>query len=501
MNSKITVYVTFFISIVVALFLGRAVGEGNKMHISMVFGIMIGAPFLLSLGKNYWYLIPASLLCNLPALPLAGRDIELAELSIVLCFGIFITRIAFKLDKVIIWRATHIPIYLFVTWVLFVFCLNPSGLGAFGSTTMGGRFYFKILLAFLAFIIIASREITDKDCKWIIGFIIFGSIVSAAYNIFSYFFMGVADEILASNSSAVEFYTWHQNLSGPALAISFILFAWKKPRDILGFKNPLLLFLYLVAIALALYSGKRTALVAIFLAPVVSAIIYKKYGYLFIGAILSILFALTVIYGHGALFRFPLQIQRTLCWLPADWDSEFRNLERGQDLFRESLRRFAMENIERHPLIGRGFTVQYSELMRELEAMRYLGGSDSQAAPIAAGRSWHNTWLGYAADFGIPLSVIQAIVYIVALIVSYKAANLLEKGSLKFIIASYIFLYTFRDMLFSHVVGHTAWDAFNRWWMYGMLCSLYASAIRDKVSKLSKIQYSNQESQKKTAKF
>lgn len=366
-----------------------------------------------------------------------------------------------------------------MVWVLFIFCLYPSGLGAFGSTTMGGRFYLKLLLAFMAFVIISSREITDKDCKWVVVFIIGGSIVSASYNIFS-FFRGASDDVFAMDSGPDDFYTWHQNLSGPALAISFILFAWKKPREILGFRHPILLLLYIAAIGFTLFSGKRTAIIAVFLAPLVSAIVFRQYGYLFIGLFGAIVFSLVVIFGHGNLFQFPLQIQRTLSWLPADWDSEFRHMEHGKDSFREGLRRFAMENIERYPIIGRGFTVDYSEVIRQITATKYVGGGDSLAAPYAIGRAWHNTWLGYAADFGIPLSVIQALVYLTALIVSYKSTRLYPMGSLKFILSAYILFYTFRDILFSHVVGHTSWDAYNRWWMYGFLFSLYATLSKEK---------------------
>jgi hypothetical protein len=161
--------------------------------------------------------------------------------------------------------------------------------------------------------------------------------------------------------------------------------------------------------------------------------------------------------------------------LPADWDRKSEGMERGADPFRESLRRFAMENIERHPIIGRGFTIEYSEIIGQIMATKYVGGGDSQAAPYAVGRAWHNTWLGYAADFGIPLSVIQAILYLTVLVVAYKAWFLCPARSFQRIFVGYMFIFTVRDLIASHTSGHSALDAYGRWWMYGLLFSLYAA--------------------------
>jgi hypothetical protein len=485
-NSKILVFALSALGIVMAFFMGRAAGQGQLMHIALVFGVMIGAPLLLSLGKNYWYLIPASLLSGLPAIPFGGRNIGLAELSIALCFGIFITRVAFKLDKIVLWRATHIPIYLFMVWVAFIFSLYPVGLAVFGSATMGARFYVQLVLAFMAFLIVSSREITAQDVKWIIGFILACSVVSCVYNIISYFIFGPGDEIINPESEAGGFYTWHQNIAGPALAAAFLLFAWKKPSEILGFRNPLLLLIYILAIVISLFSGKRTAFGAVLLAPLISAIVFRQYFYLVVGALFALVFSGFVILGHGSAFVFPLQVQRTLSWLPADWDSEFRNMEGGGDAFRASLRRFAMENIERYPIVGRGFAIDYSELIAQISATRNIGGVDSLASPYAIGRAWHNTWLGYAADFGIPLSVIQGLIYLTALIVSFRASRSFPFGSAQSIFSIYVLIYTVRDILASHAVGHTAWDAYNRWWMYGVLFCLF-STINYRANSLSKI--------------
>ena len=109
-------------------------------------------------------------------------------------------------------------------------------------------------------------------------------------------------------------------------------------------------------------------------------------------------------------------------------------------------------------------------------AMGERGGTmDIQVAAYALGRSWHNTWLGYAADFGIPLSVIQAIIYIWVIVLSAKVFRQYGNRSLFGVFALYLLLFTVRDLIASHTSGHTALDAWSRWWMYGVLVSLYCA--------------------------
>ena len=480
MNSKIIVFLTAAAGLIIAIFLGKAVGQEQKMHIVIVFSLMVGAPLLLSLGKSYWYLIPAALLSGLPAVPIGGRSINLSELSIAVCFGLFITRLAFRKDQTKFFRATSFPIYLFLAWVLFIFCLYPVSMQIFGSSLMGGRFYVQVVLAFLAFLIVTSRTITEKDVKWVIFFILGGSVVNAAYSIASFFLFGPGDDILNLGADADAFYTWHQNLCVPAMAVVFLLFSWKKPSQVLGFRNLTLTIVYLACVALTLYSGKRMALVAVLIAPLLGAILHKQFFNLFLGGFAALIFSGIIIFGHGDLFKLPIQMQRALSLLPAAWDREISSIEGGSDPFRESLRRFAMENIKQDPIVGRGFAIRYGELTGQISASRYTGGMDALAAPYAIGRAWHNTWLGYSADFGIPLAVIQALIYLTVLVVAYKAWFLCPTNSLQKILIGYVFIFTMRDILASHTSGHTAWDAYDRWWMYGLLFSIYATLTAKK---------------------
>jgi len=71
--------------------------------------------------------------------------------------------------------------------------------------------------------------------------------------------------------------------------------------------------------------------------------------------------------------------------------------------------------------------------------------------------------------------VIQALIYLTGLVVAYKAWFLCPARTPQKIFVGYMFLFIVRDLIASHTSGHTAMDAYDRWWMYGLLFSIYAT--------------------------
>jgi hypothetical protein len=467
--TQITWIVGTLLGLAMAVFMGSAVGSQDLQKVIMILGAGMGVATFLILGKNYWMLIPFSLGAAFPALPVGGRSVEFAELAIIGCSLFFALRVASRKEKLQIFRTVNLPILLFMAWVGMVFVFNPVGLAMLGSQSGGARFYIKLALAFVAFIIMSSREYTEKDMRWIFGFLIFGACFSLVYGFAEYAIAGPRVDP-TTGLVADEFYTWHQLLAGPPLTIVFLIFARWKPGDIFSLQRAGLLLIYGLCVIMVLLSGKRMALLAVFLAPLVSAIMYRQTIALIASLALAIVALGGLVAGQGEYFRLPLGVQRTLSWLPGDWDPEFKYMEGGRDDFREDLRRYAMNNIKADPWIGKGFAVNVAET---ISAVSVTGMGDLSTIAMALGRSWHNTWLGYAADFGIPLSVMQGILYLSVLVLSAKVFRHYGNRSLLGVFAMYLLLYTVRDVVASHTSGHTALDAWNRWWMYGTIVAIY----------------------------
>lgn len=457
--------------------LGAAVGNQDFQKVTLVIGAGAGIGLFLALGKNYWLLIPLSLGAKFPAVPLGGRTLEFPELAIAGCALFFVIRVATRKEKFKIFRPINLPFLIFMAWVGMVFVMNPIGLAMMGSSVGGGRFYVKLALAFASFLILSNRTYTKRDIQWVLGFLIFGAFFSMFYGIAEYALIGPAIDP-ATGMMVEEFYTWHQVLSLPAITLSFLIFARWSPREVFGLQRPLILAGYILCIGFVLLSGKRMGLIAVLLGPILGSFIFRQPRYILVAAALVFGGLMTVVVGQGQWLHLPLVAQRTLSWLPGEWDPELQSMAGGTDEWRAELRRVAIENIKRDPVIGRGFAINLSDTMTAIGMQQYGGGLEVQAAAYALGRSWHNTWLGYAADFGIPFSFIQAAVLFTVLFLVTKSFKRLGNTNPLGVFCAYVFLFTCRDLLASWTSGHSALDAFDRWWMYGIVVAIYLQTVQ-----------------------
>lgn len=471
-TTQLTWIVGTLVGLVMAVFMGSAVGNADFRMVSIVLGAGVGVGTFLALGKNYWMLIPFSLGASFPVLPLGGRSLEFPELAIAGCSLFFLMRLAGRKEKLVVFRSVNVPILLFVAWVGMVFALYPVGFAGLGSAQGGGRFYFKLGLAFAAFLVMSNRTYSERDIKWIFVFLIFGAFFILVSD-FATVVLGGPTVDPSTGMVQLEVYTWHQSLSGIAMTITFIMCAKWSPREIWGLQRPWLFAVYAICLFVALMSGKRMGMAAVIMAPLISAIMFRQYRYVVVALLLSLAASGVLVAGQGQWFKLPFLAQRALSWLPGDWDPELQGLAGGADEFRTELRFMANELIKQRPLLGRGFAVNISDTSTAVKMAQRGGGIDIQVAGYALGRSWHNRWLGYAADFGIPLSIIQLAIFISILVVSYRVFKDNPKGSYFAIFGAYVFLVTCKDVVASWTSGHTAIDAFQRWWYFGVVIALY----------------------------
>jgi len=474
--NQVTWFVVMLLGFLLAVFMGSAVGSADLGSVSIVLGVGIGIATFLVLGKNYWILIPFSLGASFPALPLAGRSATFSELAIAGCSLFFFLRVASRKEKLIVFRRINIPILLFVAWVGMVWALNPVGLAAMESQVGGGRFYVKIALALAGYLILSNREYSERDMRWVFGSLVFGALFSLIYGFISYSLDGPAINE-ATGIAADEFYTWHQLLALPPLTITFFIFARWSPREVFSLQKAWLFLAYSFCLILVIFSGKRMAIVTMFLTPLISAFLYRQPIYILTGLVLTTASLGVFVAGHGQLFQLPLVAQRTLSFLPGDWDAELEGMGGGGDEWRAELRNYAWEKVKKNPVIGKGFGVDLHEAATAFDMSKGGGSMDVRTAQYAIGRAWHNRWYGYAADFGIPLSVIQAIIYIWVIFLSVKVFRFYGHRSLFGVFGLYLLLFTARDLVASHTSGQTALDAYERWWMYGTVVALYVQSI------------------------
>ena len=491
--SRFHIIVTVVVALVGAAILGISAGEGD------FFGIYVGifgAAFIgimIALGEKYWLVLVFAFTTQLPAIPIKDRMLEFPEIAAVLCAGAFLVRCAVKRQKFSIFRREHVPMLMYVGWVMVIFALNPVGLIDAGSSLGGARFYAKILLALAVFLIMANQEVTEKDCKTIIVLLLVGYLLETIYQI-SIFFLPLhligLDAGVPLMNDPDSYYSWHQALAGLPMILICLGFARYSAAELFSFRRLWAVIGFGFCVFVIALSGKRAAVGAIPFFAICAAAVRREWGFLVLWLTGATIAAGILVIGHGDLFSLPLTIQRAFSVLPAKWDSELQGMEGGKDDFRAELRREAMKKIEKDPWFGTGYQVNLS-LAQTLTAQYAARGGDTelQVAPFAMGSAWHNTWLGYAADFGIPASVIAGIIYLTVIRRGYSTFRASPAHSLTQMLAMYILLFTLRDLAFSHTGGHSANDAFTRWWMYGLLVSLaIANKKREATEPTAKVQ-------------
>ena len=471
-----------FLSVFVAL----AIGHGEFGSVGLIVGGLLAGGLALALGRYYWLLIPLAFSADVPAFPLEGRLVELAEAAIVLCSVIFLVRFALRQQRLTMFRMSHAPVMMFTAWAMFIFWENPVWLSVSGGELGGARFYAKIVMALAAFLIMANQQIGERESRWVIILVLIGAALSTVRNIAAFYLPALggqaaaAASAVASAAAALEgesYYSWHQFIAGVPITVILVLLSRYKAREIFSLERIHTLGLFLISAALILFSGKRAGLASVPACAVFAAIIRKEFGYLALWVGGAVIAGTLLIAGQGSLFHLPLTAQRTLSWLPGQWDPELQSMEGGNDDFRSTLRQLAWEKIQRDPWVGRGYRVDMALIQQSMDIGG--GGLEGQVLPCALGSAWHNTWLGYAADLGIPASILNGLILLTFLKMGWRLSIQLPARSWPATLAMYITLLTFLRLLTSHTGGHSANDQFNNWWMYGLLVSLAVKLAQD----------------------
>ena len=462
------------------MFVALAIGHGEFFDVGLIVGVLLAGALAGILGRNYWLMIPLAFSSELPAIPLGGRLVELGEASIVVCTAIFMGRFALRQQRFTLFRTSHAAVIAFTAWAVFILWRNPIWLTAAEGELGGARFYAKIVMALAAFLVMANQEIGERESRWIIILVLIGSVLATARSIASYFIpaLGGTAALAGAVVDPDSFYTWQQHLAGVPSLVILLLFSRYKSREIFTLQRVWALGLFVVSAVLIVLSGKRAGVASLPICAVAAATIRKEFGYvaLWVGGALTA--GILVVAGQGTLFHLPLAAQRALSWLPGQWDPELQSLEGGGDDFRSMLRRLAWEKIQRDPWVAQGYRVDMALIQQSMDIGG--GGIEGQVLPFALGSAWHNTWLGYAADLGIPASILAGLIFLTFIKMGWRLSTRLPDGSWTHTLAMYITILAILRLLNSHTSGHSANDQFERWWMYAILVSLAVKLAKDR---------------------
>lgn len=453
--------------LVVAIFIGRMVAQGNLLMPGLIVMGLLALVFVMSLGKAYWLLLPLGFCLGIPAIPLGARAFDFWEVSTMGVGTLFLARLCMKREHLFISRRENMGVILYCAWVAMIYLHNPAGLLTLGAGVGGLRFYINIAMAAGAFFIISSKTIDEKSSKIILIIILLGALATTAFQVATTF-LGRQDPSMLGAGD--DFYSWQQTLSRLPTVFGAFLFARYRIRDIFGFAKPLASFAWLLLFVIVLYSGKRAALGIFLIYPFLTVFLRASnrgpamfYG-LFAACALSLL-----ILGNRQFYELPLGMQRALSILPGDWNPTVKaqGTSGTSDAFREKMRELAWERIQQNPIIGKGTGIDLADI-RGLD----ISADYAQIALLAAGSSWHSTWFGIAADFGIPAAFIWAFYLFISLHTAHWVYIRSAEGSHQKILAGFLMLTILALLARSYTSGTSYGICAEQWWMFGILLGM-----------------------------
>lgn len=416
----------------------RAMMFGSNTKMGMVFGLCLIGATVLRFGGRYWML---SAFCfgfydTIPYVRFTG-----AELGCLILCSVFFIRQAVHTDFVSSSRKSFVFAAIpFMAWMCLVWIMNPTGMLMFGSSSIGGRFYFKVILAFFSLLCLSRMRFEERDCKILAYAIAFG--------------------YLAFVAKALYFGDISESFLGAASHYRFIHLSFVAPLFLCRFSVPELFarfwpfWGFLITFGLSFYSGNRTAAARPVLVGLIAPFFLKRDQMKTLGLFICALFVVFVmVLGQGLAWRLPYAIQRPLSFLPGKWDRRLEDYGLN-DTFRATLRMYAREHIRDSPWFGDGGFSLNSNEVAWTNARNAHG--DTFSGHVVA-RNWHNVWLGMAADFGIPLSVFWGLFMATLLIQGYIWTMHLPSGSWVQTMSLYFYLLILVEFLNSFFNGgHTA---------------------------------------------
>jgi hypothetical protein len=371
--------------------------SGNTTPLISLFGAGLLLLFVYGLGDRCWMIIPLCLPIegNLNFLPL---NFSIQELTIMVVFIYIIFRMIFglnvpwKIGPALLWvPLAGVATVVFYHWI----SSGDIGIKLLGGTGWGGRKYFKVFIAALSIPLLASFPgIRIQDLQKVPLVYFLGSFVDIApdllttlipasapfvYRVYSGINLTEYGDSLKGNFVGEKGISRFGALAklGSALGLASLCYfparTWLQPNRlwvlptiliggllcaISGFRNTI--FRYSVSLMAGLFAMIRFR--AFLLLPLVAAAGFA--------------IALT----QGKVFNYPLQIQRSLNFLPGDWDAKATSEAKGSSEWREKITTlFYKEYFQKAPLFGLGYHYDKELAKRDTDAYLSIAAQRAEA--------------------------------------------------------------------------------------------------------------------------
>ena len=337
-----------------------------------------------------------------------------------------------------------------------MFCLNPVGLHMFGSTMIGGRHYFHLVLGFSTLFVLSQIEFSERGLR-----LLFAGVIVCAFLRAGLGYVGFLEEVESGEEIHTRYY-----LESMGAVIGVILCRYELPKII---SSPGLFLTCFVCSGLVLLSGRRSAVGTLLLLPFVLMFLRKRnYFFTMLCGLFGAIALAILVAGHGRFYELPYSVQRGLSFLPGKWE---RGLERMgfHDDFRAELHRRAKLIIHEHPWVGRkGLAMDSREISW---VVLFSGARDTLYGGHELAGNWHNKFYGMWADFGAPAPFSWYGFVIAVVIWGWRRRTDYLDDSYASTFYRYWLFAMIMDLVLAY--GHSANTPFGRWQTFGLLLALH----------------------------
>jgi O-antigen ligase/polysaccharide polymerase Wzy-like membrane protein len=424
------------IGLVTAFVLGMFIGGGEVFNLALIGGAVILVLVIAGMREHIWLLIP---MCwgltgsvSILPVPFSVRDL-VVMLVAAMAFALLALRIYRFRNR---WRLIELVMFLNLGQVALVFTAHPTGLRALSSETVGARPYFNVVIAFVAYFILSNQVLSAKIARRLPVLVLIPEAITSLIvllvrakptlgYVLGWFYTGFVPQVqFSEQAGGVE----RLNI-GSGNTIMTVLCSYFRPLSLLSPAKPLRFLFFLIGLTLVLLSGFRSQLIGVAAIFIIASYFHNGKSEAFI-VFAAMTFTVTVlILFNSAIHPLPLAMQRTLSFLPGNWDSRAkRDAENSTDWRLEMWKDIPKSSqYIRDRVMGDGFGFSRAEL-QAMERQRYRTGDISQEDFMIIG-SFHNGPLSAIRFVGIVgmvlfyLLLIYSAVYAVRLIRAAEGSN------------------------------------------------------------------------------
>jgi len=412
---QIAIAVVLILGLLLAVYFGINVVDGNYQFILLFVGLALVLALFGIIKDKAWVLLPLAVVIPWKFNFLPGR-FSFFEFAILAGAGFYFTSYLSiqkrmpRVGPVWIW----LPFTVLFAVILYHWYVGGIGMSLFGGDTFGARRNLNFIFAIMAFTLILTLHKGDMKMverlplfyflAALVGLVpyyvttLFPSTAGVIFQIFGTF-DSTALMLASTSVTEVVVENRQQGLATVATALQVFLISryaittWWRPER----------FWVLLLSGLCFYgailSGFRSSVFVYLIVSVVAAFMtirWKVLPFALLGMIVIGFFTA----GHGHLFQLPKMVQRSLSFLPGDWDNVVIQSAKSSNAFRENITNVYLDEFAgKSPWIGTGFQFDPQQFLDQTMTVSESG--EMQAYGFITRKDYHVGWISVYDTTGI----------------------------------------------------------------------------------------------------